>query len=69
MSAEREELRRLIGELPEDEVPAVLDAVRSRFPTGRNRGWPPAWFGAAQGQTADVAARPEELLRDGFGQR
>lgn len=68
MSAEREELRRLIEELPQEEVPAVLGAVRSRLCTGRNRPWPPAWFGAAQGQTADAAVRSEELLRVGFGQ-
>ena len=57
MSAAREELHRLIEELPEDEVPAVLGGLRSRLRTPRNRLWPPAWFGAAPGRTTDTAAR------------
>ena len=67
VSAGREELRRLIQELPEEEVPAVLGAARSRLCTGKNRASPPAWFGAAQGQTSDAAARSEDLLEGGFG--
>ena len=57
MSADCGELRRLIEELPEDEVPAVLGGLRSRLRTARNRPWPPAWFGAAPGRTTDTAAR------------
>jgi hypothetical protein len=68
MSAGREELRRLIAELPEDVIPAVLGAARSRLHAGSNRPWPPAWFGAAQGRTMDAAARSGEMLREGFGQ-
>jgi hypothetical protein len=68
MSAEREELRRLIQELPEEEVPAVLGAVRSRLRAVKSRAWPPAWFGAAQSQTSGAAARSEDLLEGGFGQ-
>ena len=68
MSAQREELLRLVEELPEDEVPAVLDDVRRRLRAVKDRRWPPAWFGAGQGRTSDVAARSEELLEDGFGQ-
>ncbi len=68
MSAEREELRRLIQELPEEEIPAVLGAVRSRLRATKSRTWPPAWSDAAQGQTSDAAARSEDLLEGGFGQ-
>ena len=68
MSAECEELRRLIQELPEDETSAVLGAARSRLCTAKDRAWPPAWFGAPQSQTADGAARSEDLLKGGFGQ-
>jgi len=66
MSAQREELLRLVQELPEDKVPAVLDDVRRHLRAVKNRAWPPAWFGAGTGRTIDVAARSEELL-DGFG--
>lgn len=67
MSVQREELIRLVGELPEDDVPVVLDDVRRHLRAVRDRSWPPAWFGAGQGQNADVAAWSEDLLADGFG--
>jgi hypothetical protein len=67
MSVQREELLRLVEELPEDEVPAVLDDVRRHLRAVSGRTWPPAWFGAGEGRTGDTAARSEELLGDGFG--
>jgi hypothetical protein len=67
MSVQREELLRLVEELPEDEVPAVLGDVRRHLQTVRNRSWPPAWFGAGKGRATDTAARSEDLLGDGFG--
>lgn len=69
MSAQREELLRLVGELPEDEVPVVLDDVRHHLHAIKNQAWPPAWFGAGQGSRTDVAARSEDLLDEGFGRR
>jgi hypothetical protein len=68
MSAEREELRQPIQDLPEEEVSAAFGALWPRLRTGKNRAWPPAWFGAAQGHTSDAAARTEERLQDRFGQ-
>jgi hypothetical protein len=67
VSAQREELLRLVDELPEDEIPAVLDDVRRHLQVAERPSWPPAWFGAGQGRTTDVAARSEDLLQDGFG--
>ena len=67
MSVQREELLRLVEELPEEEVPAVLDDVRRHLRAVTDRPWPPAWFGAGEGRTDDVAARSEDLLGDGFG--
>jgi hypothetical protein len=64
MSVQREELLRLVEELPEEEVPAVLDDVRRHLRSLRERPWPPAWFGAGEGSADDVAARSEDLLRD-----
>jgi hypothetical protein len=40
MSAQREELLRLVEELPETEVPAVLDDVRRHLRAVKNRSWP-----------------------------
>jgi hypothetical protein len=67
MSVQRDELLRLVGELPEEEVPAVLDDVRRHLRAVKDRPWPPTWFGAGEAQTDDVAARSEDLLEDGFG--
>lgn len=67
MSAEREELLRLVEELDDADVRVVLAKVkeRSRF-TGK-RSWPPTFFGAGTSGRTDTAARAEELLADGFG--
>jgi hypothetical protein len=46
MSVQREELLRLVEELPEDEVPTVLDDVRRHLRAIKGQSWPPAWFGA-----------------------
>lgn len=67
MSVAREEFLRLVEELPEDEVPAVLDDVRRHLRAVRPTSWPPAWFGAAESRTTDTAARSEDLLDEGFG--
>jgi hypothetical protein len=67
MSVQRDELLRLVGELPEEEVPAVLDDVRRHLHAVKDRPWPPTWFGAGEGHADDVAARSEDLLEGGFG--
>jgi hypothetical protein len=67
VSAERDELRRLVEELPEDEVPAAVAELRLRAAPAAEGAWPPPWFGAASRSRTDVAARAEELLGDGFG--
>jgi hypothetical protein len=67
VSVQRDELLRLVEELPEEAVPVVLDDVRRHVNAVKDRPWPPAWFGAGEGRTDDVAARAEDLLEDGFG--
>jgi hypothetical protein len=67
VSAERDELRRLVDELAEDEVPGVVTDLRRRSAPASDRAWPPPWFGAASSTRSDTAARSEELLEDGFG--
>ncbi|MGI5128390.1 hypothetical protein ACQEVB_16385 [Pseudonocardia sp. CA-107938] len=67
MSAERDELRELVEQLPDEDVPAALADVRRRLrPVGERR-WPPAFFGAGRAERSDVADRTEEILREGFG--
>ena len=68
VSADRDELRRLVDDLPDEQVPAALDDVRRHLASSNGSGpWPPAFFGAGSATRHDVAARSEELLADGFG--
>lgn len=67
MTSQRQELERLVRELPEEEVPHVLDDVRTHLRSPRGQQWPPAWFGAAAGRRTDTSERVDELLSDGFG--
>lgn len=68
MTAERDELRRLVDALPDEEVPAALaDVKRHVEPTVADSPWPPPFFGAASASTTDTAERADELLADGFG--
>lgn len=67
MTADRDELRRLVDELPDEQVPPALADVRRRVARRQARTWPPAWFGAAVGRRTDTAARADELLDEGFG--
>jgi hypothetical protein len=67
MSAERDELRELVERLPEEQVPAILSAARSRLAGSSSRAWPPAFFGSGHAGRTDVAERAEELLDEGFG--
>jgi hypothetical protein len=67
VSAERDELRRLVEELSDAQVSAAVAELRLRAAPQTDRPWPPPWFGAAAGSRTDTAARSEELLEDGFG--
>lgn len=67
MSALRDELRHLVDELPEDQVPDVLAVVRQLRPLQDE--WPPPWFGAITTDREDVAATSAEILRREFGAR
>lgn len=67
MNAEREELERLVRELPDEEVPRVLEDVRRHLQPVKESPWPPAWFGAAPGRRRDTSERVDELLAEGFG--
>jgi hypothetical protein len=67
MSGERDELKRMVEELPNDQVPDVLADVRKHLRPVKDRPWPPAFFGAAEGDGSVIGARSEELLHEGFG--
>lgn len=67
MSAERDELLRLVQDLPEDQVPQALADIRRHVRPVSERPWPPAFFAIAPGDGKSIADEADELLREGFG--
>lgn len=67
MESDRDELRRLVEQMPDDEVPAALADLRRHLYPVRDRRWPPAFFGAGRSSRPDVGVRTDELLEEGFG--
>lgn len=63
----RDELRRLVDELPEDRVSVALVEVKRLVGTSDTPVWPPPWFGAVRSGRPDASERIDELLADGFG--
>jgi len=67
MSAERDELHRLVEQLPDEDLPDVLTELRQHVSPSSTRPWPPAFFGAGRASRPDVAERSEAILDEGFG--
>jgi len=70
MSSVREELLRVVENLPDDDVAMLLDEANRRAERGGTqlkREWPPAWFGAVRSGRSDRSQCVDELLADGFG--
>lgn len=70
MSGERDELRRLVEQLPDEQLPAVLSEVRQRLQPVRTPAevaWPPSWFGAIASGGSDLGRNHEHVLAEGFG--
>jgi hypothetical protein len=67
---ERDELRRLVEELPDEQLPAALAALRQRLaPVAQTREaqWPPAFFNSITTDRNDVGRNHDEILAEGFG--
>ena len=67
VTAARDELRRLVDALPDEQVPAALADMRRLAERGPASAWPPPWFGAVTSGRLDTSVRVDELLADGFG--
>ncbi|TCK27855.1 hypothetical protein [Pseudonocardia endophytica] len=67
MSAERDELKRLVDELPDERVPAVLAEARRQRQTQPAVEWPPSWFASFASGRTDLGRNHDDLLADGFG--
>jgi hypothetical protein len=66
-SPERDELMRLVQEIPDDQVPDALREIRRHLQPVSERPWPPAFFASAPGDGVSIAEQADELLREGFG--
>ncbi len=67
MSAERDELRRLVEDLPDERVPAVLAEVRRQHEQQPADAWPPSWFASFASGRHDLGSNHDDLLAEGFG--
>ena len=57
VSAERDELRELVGHLPEEQVPAVLSEGRRHLAAVSSQSWPPAFFAAGRADRSMWASK------------
>ena len=67
---EREELRRLVEEIPDEQLPDALTELRRHLvplPEQRATGWPPIWFNSITTDRDDLGRNHENLLAEGFG--
>jgi hypothetical protein len=67
MTAARDELRRLVEQLSDEQIPTALAEVQRLAASGESAQWPPPWFGAVTSKRDDTSERVDELLADGFG--
>ena len=67
VSAERDELRRLVEQLPDDRVQAVLAEARRQSGSVSAGQWPPSWFGSFASGRSDLGRNHDDLLAEGFG--
>lgn len=67
VTAARDELRRLVEQLSDEQVPAALAEVQCLASSAESAEWPPPWFGAVTSKRSDTSERIDELLADGFG--
>ncbi|WP_236796534.1 hypothetical protein [Amycolatopsis sp. GM8] len=66
-SPERDELLRLVQEIPDDQVPDALREMRRHLQPVSERPWPPAFFASAPGDGGSIAEEIDDLLSEGFG--
>ncbi|MDQ2838761.1 MAG: hypothetical protein M3Y89_15315 [Actinomycetota bacterium] len=68
MTEARNELHRLVEQLPEDKISMALSELQRLKDNERLAGtWPPAWFGSIASGRSDTSQRIDEILADGFG--
>jgi hypothetical protein len=66
MSADREELRQLVEDLPDEQVPIVLAEIRRHSHLEVTPEWPPSWFNSFASGCHDLGSNHDDLLSEGF---
>jgi hypothetical protein len=59
-------LRRLVGDLPDEQIPSVLADVCRHLAPAAERPWPPSWFSADESKRTVTAVRADDILAEGF---
>jgi hypothetical protein len=67
MTAARDKLRRLVEQLPAEQVPTALAEVQRLAAATESAQWPPPWFGTVTAKRSDTSERVDALLAEGFG--
>ena len=67
MTAARDEIRRLVEQLPDEQVLTVLAEVRRLAEEPPEVAWPPPWFSSITTGRSDTSVRVDEILAEGFG--
>jgi hypothetical protein len=68
MTAARDQLHRLVEQLPDDKVPTALSELQRLSDEEKKPGtWPPPWFGSITAGRSDISQRIDEILPEGFG--
>lgn len=67
MSAERDELSRLVNELSDERVTVVLAGARQQRGREPEAEWPPPWFSSFARGRSDLGSNHDDVLADGSG--
>jgi hypothetical protein len=68
MTAARDELRRLVDALPEEQVTrAIAEVTRLTSGSAPKTSWPPPWIASIAADDGDTSERIDEILAEGFG--
>lgn len=67
MIAERDELKRLFEDLPDEQVPAAVAAIRRQHEQRPGTTWPPSWFESFASGRPDLGSNHDVMLAEGFG--
>jgi len=63
MTPARDELRRLVEQLSDEQIPTALAEVQRLAASNESAPWPPPWFGAVTSKRADTSETGRRAAR------